>query len=942
MPGAEPSSGADHRGRLGPYALLWAGYLLCLTGSVTGLNRLSDYVEHYEPLHYDPSPVAEDHVRHKRSLPEEEHKVRLDFVAHGQRFQMELERDHSVFHDQLAIHDSQDRPITNSVATPILYEGRLLDDPDSHCFGAIRDGVFDGQISTRRGNYFVERAARYAHIDLNSAHVPTLDTEDLEELSLMGRLRNRGGSGLRNKTIHSVIYHEAHVKEPNQQGKHGKAPGCGVSDSVQKWMETVQHSSETLQMPSLTEARKTDPGPADSAALPVSPNEEPEFKYSAQANDPQMRPKRSLSNPNKKKSCSLYIQTDPLFWRHVREQEGDDDKTQEEILSLIAQHVKAVNRIYSDTPFDGKYKHNGYQFEVQRIKIHNDSQCKSSGKVTADQNQFCIPNVDVSNFLNLHSKSNHEEFCLAYVFTYRDFTGGTLGLAWVASASGASGGICETYKRYTENINGVHHTAKRSLNTGIITFVNYNSRVPPKVSQLTLAHEIGHNFGSPHDYPQECRPGGQAGNYIMFASATSGDRDNNNKFSHCSKSNISAVLDAITDGRKPNCFTESDGAFCGNKIVEEGEECDCGFDENECTEQCCFPRKSSDLSDEENKRNRCRRKPNTDCSPSEGPCCSNGCQFTRSSDRIQCKHEDDCTMASFCDGRQARCPRPLFKEDNVTECNQGTQVCQEGVCQSSICLKFGLESCFLTSDIVSSKRELCELSCRRPGVNNTCMSTSDLLGQGLIRTSDLEEGLSLRPGSPCDNFQGYCDVFLKCRKVDAEGPLVRLKNLVLNEENLTTIAQWMTEYWYVVLLSGIAFVIVMAIFIRCCAIHTPSSNPNLPKNLHLNETLRRPVRSLQQKHYRPANSGHHHSGSGGPSGAPPPYPGRAPAGSAVPGPGHGYGEGRGHYNRSRSYEERQTAAVSSGPAASQPVVSGRDRRSGQPPRSSRIEMSPLR
>ena len=55
------------------------------------------------------------------------------------------------------------------------------------------------------------------------------------------------------------------------------------------------------------------------------------------------------------------------------------------------------------------------------------------------------------------------------------------------------------------------------------------------------------------------------------------------------------------------------------------------------------------------------------------------------------------------------------------------------------------------------------------------------------------------------------------------------------------------EYWWACLLIVVALVIVMSIFIRCCAIHTPSSNPNMPKNLHFTETLRRPVRSLQQK-----------------------------------------------------------------------------------------------
>lgn len=80
------------------------------------------------------------------------------------------------------------------------------------------------------------------------------------------------------------------------------------------------------------------------------------------------------------------------------------------------------------------------------------------------------------------------------------------------------------------------------------------------------------------------------------------------------------------------------------------------------------------------------------------------------------------------------------------------KVCQSGECKDSICLKYGLVSCFLTSETVKDKRQLCELgkkkhinlnlkcsliirlngfslvlACQKPGINGTCMSTKDLV-----------------------------------------------------------------------------------------------------------------------------------------------------------------------------------------------------------------------
>ena len=128
----------------------------------------------------------------------------------------------------------------------------------------------------------------------------------------------------------------------------------------------------------------------------------------------------------------------------------------------------------------------------------------------------------------------------------------------------------------------------------------------------------------------------------------------------------------------------------------------------------------------------------------------------------------------------------LLQVDIATECNEGTQVCQQGECKGSICLKYGLEQCFLSSsDGKHSTRDLCELACQEPGRNNTCKSTGKWVESGERANRGLTEKLSLRPGAPCDNFQGYCDVFRKCRQVG------RFTLAVLDHQNLPYFRRWM-------------------------------------------------------------------------------------------------------------------------------------------------------
>lgn len=82
----------------------------------------------------------------------------------------------------------------------------------------------------------------------------------------------------------------------------------------------------------------------------------------------------------------------------------------------------------------------------------------------------------MEKFLELNSEQNHDDYCLAYVFTDRDFDDGVLGLAWVGAPSGKHMKICFiVYKIISLDVMlviGAGHKTKCMILKGIFVIHN--------------------------------------------------------------------------------------------------------------------------------------------------------------------------------------------------------------------------------------------------------------------------------------------------------------------------------------------------------------------------------------------------------------------------------------------------------------------------------------
>jgi len=387
--------------------------------------------------------------------------------------------------------------------------------------------------------------------------------------------------------------------------------------------------------------------------------------------------------------CSLKLVADYTFVEQMGNQEAS--KTINFLVNLISEVdtiFKRTNWTYTDSDDEPMF---GYGFLVTEIEIHEKPFFEYSSDLNTKHYNMMKERWKVRDLLETFSRANgHRSFCLAHLFTHRTFENGILGLAYVSSPRQYSyGGICS--QPYYKDGSFLY------LNTGLTTTKNsFGNRVLTRQAILITAHELGHNFGSEHDPSiPECSPKAKnGGGYIMNTFSVSSYDSNNQFFSICSRRSIKAVLKV----KAKDCFSKPKSTFCGNGIVEKGEECDPGLATSPNGDSCCTKN--------------CKLKAGAQCSDRNSPCCNSRCQFSGPSRVCLDSNELDCKRESHCNGHSAQCPKPFSLPDG-TPCSEDGQ-CVNGEC-IPFCEKHGLHSCMC--DRVA---DACRKCCKMSQINSTC------------------------------------------------------------------------------------------------------------------------------------------------------------------------------------------------------------------------------
>ncbi|XP_021701455.1 uncharacterized protein LOC5569251 isoform X6 [Aedes aegypti] len=191
----------------------------------------------------------------------------------------------------------------------------------------------------------------------------------------------------------------------------------------------------------------------------------------------------------------------------------------------------------------------------------------------------------------------------------------------------------------------------------------------PHLLAGTMAHMIGHNIGMSHDVPRDgcsCRDWHGC---IMSQTIVGLENVQPYKFSECSEIDYTVALrhgNGLCLFNKPNevVFRKN----CGNGVVEEDEECDCG-NALDCdkTDPCC-----DGIT--------CKLKKESQCAT--GPCCD---KCILKPPGVICRDaHNECDLPEYCNGETGQCPPDVHKK-NGNPCGMNTSGLTTGYCFNGLC-----------------------------------------------------------------------------------------------------------------------------------------------------------------------------------------------------------------------------------------------------------------